>query len=235
MSTIDSIGIIGANGFVGKKFCSIFEKNKINFKSINRDNYSHYKEDNDFNIVINCAMPSARFWSKNNPHLDFQETVMKTYHIKNDFKQSKVIQISSISARVQLDTVYGRHKRAAELILEPENDLIIRLGPIYDYSMSKGALIDIIKGDKVFISSETKYAFTPLDWACSMIFKMKDKNGIHELGAKNYIKLCDLKNVLNSNSLFEGFTDDQVFPDASDDCPDASDVIEFAKNFIMQK
>jgi hypothetical protein len=231
---IDSIGIIGANGFVGKKFCSIFEKNKILFKSINRDNYSNFKEKNDFNIVINCAMPSARFWSKNNPNLDFQETVIKTHNIKNDFKQSKVIQISSISARVQLDTVYGRHKRAAELILEPEHDLIIRLGPIYDPSMSKGALIDIIKGDKVFISSETKYAFTPLDWVCSMIFKMKDKIGIHELGAKNYIKLSDLKNILNSKSSFEGYIDDQVFPNATEECPDASEVIEFAQNFIVQ-
>ncbi len=229
----DNIGLIGANGFVGKRFCNFFVKNNINFQQITRDNYS-LVSNNNFSLVINCAMPSARFWSKNNPDLDFKETVIKTFNIKNDFKESKILQISSISAKVQLDTVYGRHKRAAELILNPDYDLIIRLGPLYHKSMSKGALIDIIKGEKVFVSSETKYAFTPLDWACEEIFKMRDRNGLYELGAKNFVKLSDLKDALNSKSSFEGFTDDQIFPDASDKCPDASEVIKFAKGILTK-
>ena len=59
-------------------------------------------------------MPSKRFWAQQNPKKDFRETVEKTFNIVNDWKSSKIIQISSISARSQLDTVYGRHKAASE-------------------------------------------------------------------------------------------------------------------------
>ncbi len=232
MSTKINIGIVGANGFVGTKFCSILEKENINYEKVTRDNYNNFKVKNNFSHVINCAMPSGRFWSKNNPTEDFKETVLKTFNIKNDFLESKIIQISSISAKVQLDTVYGRNKRAAELILDPEKDLIIRLGPIYDSSMKKGALIDIIKGSKVFVSGDTKYAFTPLDWACLKILNMKDKTGLFEVGSRNYVTLKDLRDNLNSNSDFEGFQDDQIFPDADNSCPDANEVIDFARKLI---
>tara|TARA_B100001250_G_C19735788_1_gene760694 strand:+ start:154 stop:855 length:702 start_codon:yes stop_codon:yes gene_type:complete len=232
MFTKINIGIIGANGFVGNKFSTILEKENLNHEKVTRDNYDSFKDKNNFSHVINCAMPSGRFWSKNNPTEDFRETVLKTFNIKNDFLESKIIQISSISAKVQLDTVYGRNKRAAELVLDPQKDLIIRLGPIYDSSMKKGALIDIVNGSKVFVSGDTKYAFTPLDWACHEILNMKDKTGLFEVGSKNYIMLKDLRDTLNSNSNFEGFKDDQIFPDAGESCPDANDVIDFARKLV---
>lgn len=235
MSTKNSIGVIGSNGYVGKKFCNILEKIRFDFTKITRENYETFKNTNCFSYVINCAMPSGRFWAKNNPKSDFQETVKKTFDIKVDFSESKIIQISSISAKVQLDTVYGRHKRAAELLLDPERDLIIRLGPIYDSSMEKGALIDIVQGRKVFVSGDTKYAFTPLEWACQEIINMRDKTGIVELGAKNYLLLKDLRDKLKSDSEFEGIVDDQIFPEANDKCPDAQDVIKFAKEMAGLK
>ena len=63
-------------------------------------------------------MPSKRFWAKNNPYKDFIVTVEKTFKIANDWKSSKIIQISSISARSQLNTPYGRHKAAAEKLVD---------------------------------------------------------------------------------------------------------------------
>mgnify|MGYP003328414497 CR=1 FL=1 len=235
MSTKNSIGVIGSNGYVGKQFCNILEKTKFDYTKITRENYDTFKNKNSFSHVINCAMPSGRFWAKNNPQSDFQETVKKTFDIKINFSESKIIQISSISARVQLNAVYGRHKRAAELLLDPEKDLIIRLGPIYDCSMEKGALIDIIHGKKVFVSGDTKYAFTPLEWACQEIINMRDKTGIIELGSKNYILLKDLRDKLESDSEFEGFIDDQIFPEANEKCPDAREVIKFAKQLAGLK
>ena len=52
-------------------------------------------------------MPSKRFWAKNNPELDYAETVTKTKNILSDFKFEKIIHVSTVSARCQLNTVYG--------------------------------------------------------------------------------------------------------------------------------
>ena len=59
-------------------------------------------------------MPSKRFWAKQNPKLDYEETVTKTKNILSDFKFEKIIHISSVSARCQLDTVYGKNKKMSE-------------------------------------------------------------------------------------------------------------------------
>ena len=59
---------------------------------------------------------------------DFIETVQKTRLIIDSFPNAKIVQISSISARTQINRVYGRHKRAAEVLLSSNHDLIFRLG-----------------------------------------------------------------------------------------------------------
>ena len=60
-------------------------------------------------------MPSKRFWAKNNPDLDYTETVEKTDFFINNYTFKKFIQISSVSARCQLDTVYGLNKKKAKI------------------------------------------------------------------------------------------------------------------------
>ena len=56
-------------------------------------------------------MPSKRFWAKTNPSLDYVETVEKTDFFTSKFKFKKFIHISSVSARCQLNTVYGKNKK----------------------------------------------------------------------------------------------------------------------------
>ena len=233
MSTNNSVAIIGGKGFVGSQLVKCFIKNNYDVSIITRENYQDSKNVK-FSYVINSAMPSGRFWAKNNPELDFSETVYKTFHIKNDFHKSKIIQISSISAKVQLDTIYGRHKLAAENILDNKEDLVIRLGPLYSNSIKKGAIIDIMNNKTVYVSGSSKYAFTPLNWACNEIFKNIDLHGTHEIGAKNYIKLKDYAKAINSKSDFVGDEDDQVFYHASEHCPDASEVIKFTLSDMHQ-
>ena len=226
MSINNSVAIIGGKGFVGSQLAKSFIKNNYNVRIVTRENYQDFT-DIKFDYVINSAMPSGRFWAKNNPELDFKETVYKTFQIKNDFNNSKIIQISSISAKVQLNTIYGRHKLAAENVLNNKKDLIIRLGPLYSNSIKKGAIIDIMNNKTVYVSGLSKYAFTPLEWACNEIFNNIDLCGTHEIGAKNYIKLKDYAKAINSKSDFIGDKDDQVFYNASEHSPDASEVIKF--------
>jgi nucleoside-diphosphate-sugar epimerase len=228
------IGIIGEHGFVGSKLCQCLKANGINFIGVNRNNFSEYANYKNFSHVVNCAMPSGRFFAKNNPLKDFDETVRKTASIKYHFPEAKIIQISSISASVQLDTVYGKHKKIAENILDA-NDLILRLGPLYDKTLAKGALIDIIENKKVYVSGLSKYAFTPLEWVCDFIYKNLDLNGIIEIGASGYIELSDLANTLGSKSEFVGDIDDQIFSNTFQNQPNADDVISFCKKIMKNK
>lgn len=223
------IAVIGANGFVGKVMCQAARQHGFSVVEVTRENYMIASSNQIVDYVVNCAMPSGRFWAKNNRVSDFTETVEKTSNIISDFPGSKIIQISSISARVQLDSIYGRHKLAAEALLDPDKHLVIRLGPLYHASMTKGALIDIVNNRRVFLSGKTKYAFTPVDWVCGSIIKHIDYCGVMELGAKGYVVLEDLARSLNSTSEFEGICDDQVFPDGPHDRPNAEEVIDFAQ------
>ena len=67
------IGLLGSNGFVGSEIKRSLLAKKYNFKSIHRLNFKKYIKYN-FDIVINCSMPSKRFWAKKNPKKDYVET-----------------------------------------------------------------------------------------------------------------------------------------------------------------
>jgi ATP-dependent helicase/nuclease subunit B len=139
------IAIIGAKGYVGTALCKAVNALKTHqVLEITRDNYLAHQNE-DYDIVINSAMPSGRFWAKNHPQKDFVETVQKTADLVYGWKYKKFIQISTVSARCQLDTVYGRHKLSAEKLCEFGENLIVRLGALYSSNMQKGALADLQK------------------------------------------------------------------------------------------
>ena len=60
------IGLLGSNGFVGSEIKKSLLAKKYKFKSIHRLNFKKYIK-YKFDIVINCSMPSKRFWAKKNP------------------------------------------------------------------------------------------------------------------------------------------------------------------------
>ena len=184
------------------------------------------------NIVINSAMPSARFWAENNPKDDFIETVQKTRNIIDGFPNAKIVQISSISARTQLNKVYGRHKKSAECLLNKDKDLIFRLGPLYGRNLKKGVILDLINDSTVFISGRSKYAFTNITWVAQKVLDNLHLNGTIEFGAKGYLTIEQLKSKLNSKSKFQGKVDHQIFEPFFDDTPDANDVVHFSKKII---
>ena len=59
-----NIGILGYQGFVGSAIARYCKKKKINFLGVSRKNLDKSKN-YKFNYLINCAMPSKRFWAKN--------------------------------------------------------------------------------------------------------------------------------------------------------------------------
>ena len=160
-------------------------------------------------------MPSKRFWAKKNPELDNIETVEKTIFFSDKFRYKKFVHISSVSARCQLQTVYGKNKKISEdIVMNNSNNLVIRLGPMYGNNLDKGVLIDMLKSNTVYIDGSSKYSFTDIEWIGNWLIKNIDKyTGIKEVGSKDFIKLQELAKKIGSKSNFEGEIDNQLIED----------------------
>lgn len=222
-----TIALFGANGFVGRKvYSSLLATGKYKVTPVTRDNYAA-SIGKFYNIIINAAMPAARFWAKNNPEKDFQESVGKTANILYGCTFDKFVQISTVSARCQLDTVYGRHKLAAENLCNYGNNLIVRLGPMFGSGLKKGVLIDMLKGQKVFIDGESRYAFASVDFVSDYLVSHLDLKGIVEVGAFNTVCMVDIAQYLNADIKFEGALDIQEIKNPAPIFPDAKEVFKF--------
>ncbi len=220
--------MIGAGGFVGQALCAAFEK-EAGFKvfRVTRSNYESMKAQT-YDVLINSAMPSKRFWAEQNPAQDFQESVQKTADLVYGWKYQKFVQVSSVSARMQLETVYGRHKAAAEKLCGPKT-LVVRLTSMYVEGLSKGTLIDILNRRKVFLDASSRCAFTRNEFVGQWLLKNLDRVGVAEVGAKNSISLQEISDTLEEKTEFEGMTDIQEIQSPGPDFPDAREVLNFMK------
>jgi len=223
------IALFGSKGFVGSEILKSLKGEGYDVLEVTRENFE-FNLGKKFDYVINASTPAARFKANNNPLWDFKETVEKTAKIFYGTKFKKFIQISSVSARCQIDTVYGRNKLAAESIINDRNSLIIRLGPMFGPSLKKGVLIDMLKGSKVYVGEKSRYSFVPLDFVGNWIAGNINRKGIWEVGAKNSISLENLASKLNLDVEFEGSEDHQEMQTVEANYPDVNLVIDFMKN-----
>lgn len=226
-----TVAIFGANGFVGKNIhSSLLVTSKYQVTPVTRDNYVA-SIGKFYNIIINSAMPAARFWAENNPDKDFQESVQKTAGIFYGCTFDKFVQISTVSARCQLDSVYGRHKLAAENLCNYGNNLIVRLSSMFGSGLKKGVLIDMLKGHKVFIDKESRYSFCSVDFVGNYIASHLNLRGIIEVGAFNTVRMVDIANYLKAPIEFEGPLDVQEIQNPDAKFPDAKEVFKFLDKF----
>jgi nucleoside-diphosphate-sugar epimerase len=222
-----AVAVIGANGYVGSAICAALATLKnIALTQVIRENYQDTRG-HDFDVVINSAMPSGRFWAQSNPDKDFEESVRKTANLVYGWRYRKFVQISSLSARCQLETVYGRHKAAAERICEFRDNLIVRLGPMYSPGLKKGVLIDLLEGRTVYVAAESRYCFAPLDFVAEWIAKNMGRSGIVEVGARNAVSLQEVAARIGAKVQFTGPVDHQEVAGAADGYPDVSGVFDF--------
>jgi len=178
-------------------------------------------------------MPSKRFWAKNNPKLDYVETVEKTIFFCREFRFKKFIHISSVSARCQLNTIYGENKKKSEdIVLKDRENLILRLGPMYGENLDKGVLIDMLKSKKVYIDGASKYSFTDINWIGKWLVDNINKySGVKEIGSKDSITLSELARKINSTSTFEGLVDNQLIEDLEEYDSKSNYVYKFLNDF----
>src|SRR3989344_8976762 len=222
-----SVAVVGAKVYVGGALCAALAKDaSYSVPQVARENYARM-QNGEYDILVNCAMPSARFAAKNDPGHDFVETVQKTADLVYGWKYKKFVQISTVSSRCQLDTVYGRHKATAEKICGFDKNLICRLGPMYNQELKKGVLIDILQNKKVFVAGESRYCFSPVSFVADWIVSHLDYSGIIEVGGQNAITLKDVAEHLGKKIEFEGVIDHQEIENPAPEFPEAREVLKF--------
>ena len=205
------VAVVGARGYVGRGIAlALRERGAVDLVEVTRESYDAARAGR-YDVVVNAAMPSARFRARKEPAWDFEETVRKTADLLYGWDFGKLVQVSSVSARCQLDTAYGRHKAAAERLCDPARDLVVRLGPMYSDDLEKGVLVDILAGRKVWVDGSSRYGFAPRDWVASWIAGNLERTGIAEVGGRDALPLREVADRVGADVEFEGAADHQEF------------------------
>ena len=226
-----SVAIVGANGFVGQALCKASKNYDVKVTKVTRKNYGYYKNFN-YDILINTAMPSRRFWSSNNPTDDVMETITKTANLFYEWQYKKFVQVSSISAENQLDIPYGAHKRAAEVIVSSDEDaLIVRLGALFGDGLSKSALFDLLSDNHMYVDINSEYNYIDISFVSNWIFKNIERSGIINLGAKDTISLLEISNFINAEPSYEGKLEKVNFKEINEIMPSSREVLKYALTF----
>jgi nucleoside-diphosphate-sugar epimerase len=123
--------------------------------------------------------------------------------------------------------VYGRHKADAEKLCEAAGALIVRLGPMYGPGMTKGVLVDMLEGKKVYIDGSSRYAFAPTNFVASWIASNLGRSGLVEVGARDSLTLKEVAGHLGATVEFEGAVDHQEIQNPAAGFPSARDVLAF--------
>lgn len=224
------IAIIGAGGFVGSALCRAYDKYNFDITKVNRRNYNQCRNAK-YDVVINAAMPSKRFWALNNPIDDVRETVVKTARLLYEWNCEKFVQISSISAETQLSMPYGVHKRAAEVLVENnKNSLIIRLGALYGQGLTKSALFDLVNKNHIYVDIHSEYKYIDIDYVANWIFDNIELTGIQNVGARDTISLKEVSKGIWDNPSYEGRREKLFFENISQDMPSSREVLKYMRS-----
>lgn len=225
------VAVVGASGFFGTALTQALVNKNHDVTPVTRVTYADAQRAT-YDIVINTAMPSKRFWARQHPEQDFTETVGKTADLLYGWTFGRFIQISSVSARCERDTVYGRHKATAEVLCERPDALVVRLTALYGAAMTKGSIVDIVSSNPVYVDGESRYAFTPVEFAAAWVASHLDRTGLVEVGAHDTVSLREVADALGRQVTFSGPKEDQFVESPDPAWPSARDVITFATGLI---
>ncbi|NUP14872.1 MAG: NAD(P)-dependent oxidoreductase [Streptomyces sp.] len=215
------VAVVGAGGFVGTAVTRALGSAAV---PVTRANYEEARRSGPFDVLVNAACSSRRYWARQHPDDDRRETLDKTRALLRDWEWDRFVQISTISARTQLDTPYGRNRAEAEELCA--GHLVVRLGPMYGDSNTKGVLMDILKEQPVYAHGESRQSFAPVEWCGDWVASHLGAEGVREVGARTTVTLREIRDAVGSRSEFAGDRNDDQFPLAAEpDWPDAADVI----------
>ena len=152
-----AILVVGAKGFVGSEIVKQINLS-FNLEAIGAergDDLENKIKQSDY--VIHAANSPSRYKAQLNPEDDFNESVEKTNTIYALCKKHSkgLTLISSISARAQLETVYGMNRKSCEYIVGNKS-IVIRLGYMFSNYKLYGALKSIYENESKKTDKITK-------------------------------------------------------------------------------
>ncbi|TQM33566.1 hypothetical protein [Nocardia bhagyanarayanae] len=224
------VAVVGAAGYVGAVLVEAFGRHRdYEVVPVVRANHERLRTAGGYDVLVNAACPSKRFWAEHNPAADRDRTVAGTERLRDEWTWDRFVQISSISARTQLDTVYGRNRAAAEQLCTGADTFIVRLGPMYGGDYRKGVLADMAADRPVFASGRSRQSFAPVEWCAEWIAGHANGTGLREVGARTAVTLAEVRDAVGSRSEFaKDYVDDQFPATATEsDWPDAAAVIDW--------
>jgi nucleoside-diphosphate-sugar epimerase len=224
-----TVAVVGAAGYVGSQIArAVVASGRYHLIPVLRTDPAEAlfaKAD----MVVHAANPARRFQAEKDPVHDFEVTVENTARLLAFARGKRFVLISSLSCRTQLNTSYGRNRRACELLALAENSLVIRLGPMFGGNRTGDTLHDILSGRQIFVAAGTRYAYVDVAWAGQKTVELLElPNGLREIGARNDVSLSDLRDHFASTSRFSGMDDTQI-PEGVTEGPDAKDVFRFGE------
>jgi nucleoside-diphosphate-sugar epimerase len=170
VSTV-KIGVIGANGFLGRTLVERFTFFGHVVSSITRESYEHFKRQH-FDVLVNADGNSKRYWANQNPTEDLEASVRSVYQSVFDFESEKYILISTSDVyptqgvqhtreEQEIDqplSPYGFNKLLAEMIVKNylASYVILRCCAMIGKDLRKGVVKDIIDGTPLFVTLESR-------------------------------------------------------------------------------
>jgi dTDP-4-dehydrorhamnose reductase len=206
------IAIIGAQGLVGSELTKVInaKTNLTCVEVVRGDNFAVKLQNVDY--VIHAANSPKRYEAELNQQMDYEESVVKTAKLIDACKGAgaRLLLISSISARTQLNTVYGRHRHACELMVLQAGCVVVRLGYMFSKQKIYGALSNIVNNEDVFLDPTSEYSYSDVSWNANKIVELllTEGRGVVELGANGSITLQVIADLTSSTSVFKSDTID---------------------------
>lgn len=204
--------IIGGEGFVGSGYVRFCQQNNLDFLVINRSNYQEYIG-TKCDLLINANGNSKKFLAKDNPLLEFDESVRSVRRSIIDFPTKKYIFLSSCDVYPDCSTPestkentviditqqspYGFHKYLAEqCVRHCHNDwLIFRMGGFVGKGLKKNAIFDILYGEKLWLHPDSELQYIHTDIASKTVMEIISKGYTQEifnLCGNGLVKLQDV-------------------------------------------
>lgn len=235
----ERIAVIGSKGFVGSAMVKALERSSYATVGITRDTDPKIVE--VCSHVIHCANSASRYKAELYPDKDKLESVIKTtdFLSRINVTKTKFILISSISARTEPLTTYGKNRCDCENLVVKNGGYFARLGYMYSSERIYGALRDIYTDQTVYLDKESRYSYSDVDWNADKVvelFIQGDHRKNVELGCRGSISLSDIARVLNSKSQFvPKKKDTQIAIDEFEDQPCISEFHSYLLDLKRKK
>ncbi|CAO3363667.1 NAD-dependent epimerase/dehydratase family protein [Azospirillum palustre] len=206
------IYLIGGNGFVGSAYRRLFAARGMDCVLVGRDDIERLRGTR-CDVLINANGNSKKFLADRDPLFDFDASVRSVMESLVAFDAGSYVFLSSGDVypdpsspettgedqAIDLARVsrYGLHKHLAEQLVMASRRpwLVLRMGGFVGPGLKKNAVYDMLNGDPVWLSPESRLQFIHTDHAADLVWRLVERgvrNEVVNLGAEGLVHLGDL-------------------------------------------